>query len=86
MIDWNRWGKIPSNDIEQYPTIIDIIQDIIQEEESHILNRYPLLHQENVLTQITRDGHYLLMANILMANPIERPPKRNILLKRNYSL
>lgn len=74
MMDWNRWGRIPSNDIEQYPTVIDIIQDIIQEEESHILNRYPLLHQDNVLTQMTQNGHYLLMASDNANGEVELMP------------
>lgn len=74
MMDWNRWGRIPGNDIEQYPTVIDIIQDIIQEEESHILNRYPLLHQDNVLTQMTQNGHYLLMASDNANGEVELMP------------
>ena len=74
MIDWNRWGKIPKNDIEQYPTIIDILQDIIQEEESHDLNRYPLLHQENVLTRMMQDGYCLLMASDNANGEVELMP------------
>lgn len=74
MIDWNRWGKIPNNDIEQYPTIIDILQDIIREEESHTLNRYPLLHQENALARMMKEGYYLLMTSDSANDEVELMP------------
>lgn len=63
MMDWSKWATEPNeNNFNDYPTIIDIIQDIIHDEESHTINRYPLLHMETIITRMTREGRYMVMS------------------------
>ncbi len=44
MIDWTKWTREPDGNTEEYPTIVDIVNDIIQKEEQHLFCKYPLNH------------------------------------------
>ena len=63
MIDWERFGEKPTEDtLKDYPTILDIVKDIVAQEEERQIHKLPLDRaKKNYFYDFTRTGHYLLM-------------------------
>lgn len=63
MMDWNQWSTEPTSDnLYLYPTITDIVDSIIQEEEDRLLDKYPLQHRRNILTEMERPGKCIILS------------------------
>lgn len=75
MMDWSKWASEPDdNNRNEYPTIIDIIEDIIREEDSRVSDKYPLLHNYTPLSLLERSGHYIIMSPTGDNNNLELLP------------
>lgn len=63
MMDWLKWSKVPNeNNLGEYPIITDIVEGIIEEEERRLKNKYPLLHNRNIFTQLEKTGCFFTMS------------------------
>lgn len=75
MMDWSKWASEPDdNNRNEYPTIIDIIEDIIREEDSRVSDKYPLLHNRTPLSLLERPGCYFIMSPTGDNNNVELLP------------
>ena len=63
MIDWCKYSIKPEADtIQDYPTIVDVIEDILEYEELHLeLSKYPLSECRTILHDIEEPGHYFVI-------------------------
>ena len=53
------WAEMPTNEnLSQYPTILDILEDIAEQEEHNCSTIDPICR--NVITQMLRRGHFLV--------------------------
>lgn len=63
MIDWSQWAEEPNkSNLNEYPTITDIVEDIIGEEEDRVENKYPLLHNRTIFSKLKTNGCYFMMS------------------------
>lgn len=63
MIDWVKYSVKPQiSTIQDYPTIVDVLEDILEdEEEKASLTKYPLTDSRTELYNIEEPGHYFVM-------------------------
>ena len=63
MIDWSKYSIKPAKDtIQDYPTIVDVIEDILEYEEHHLkLTKFPLSESRTELYDMEEPGHYFVM-------------------------
>ena len=63
MIDWSKYSIKPEADtIQDYPTIVDVIEDILEYEEQHLkLTKFPLSESRTELYDLEEPGHYFVM-------------------------
>lgn len=60
MMNWSDFSEKPTTDtIGSYPTIVDIIESILEEEENGMLHRDPLSSKRNLLDVMGSPGKYL---------------------------
>lgn len=64
MIDWSKYSTKPEADtIQNYPTIVDVIEDILEYEEQHLkLTKFPLSDNRTWLYDMEEPGHYIVMS------------------------
>lgn len=64
MIDWSKYSTKPEADtIQDYPTIVDVIEDILEYEEQHLkLTKFPLSDNRTWLYDMEEPGHYIVMS------------------------
>lgn len=75
MIDWKQWSEKPNeSNISKYPTITDIVEDIIKDEESDLVNKYPLSHNKTFISKLERLGKYCLVISSEDSNDMELIP------------
>ena len=79
MIDWSRYSSRPTVEtISSYPTILDILKDVVEEEEREQLHKMPL--DRGVCSAIgydfTRIGRYFLLKNDALGFPVLMPTSR----------
>lgn len=75
MINWKLWENEPNDkNLNDYPTILDIVDGIIQEEERLLTDKYPLIHNHTSFTQLERPGRYVMMSPTGDNNTIELLP------------
>lgn len=79
MIDWERFGEKPTEDtLKDYPTILDIVKDIVAQEEERQIHKLPLdREKKNYFYDFTRTGHYLLMRDDTHGMPVLLPTSRS---------
>lgn len=65
MIDWSCYSIKPNDgNLQKYPTIVDLLQDIMEYEEEHLhLTKYPLSCSRTELYEMEEPGHYFVMQN-----------------------
>lgn len=69
------WLTEPNkHNINEYPTIADIINAIIMEEESRLVYKYPLSHNKTVISKLERVGNNLLMSSSENNSDLELMP------------
>lgn len=63
MIDWSKYSIKPEKDtIQDYPTIVDVIEDILEYEEQHLkLTKFPLSGNRTELYDMEEPGHYFVI-------------------------
>ena len=63
MIDWSKCSIKPETDtIQDYPTIVDVIEDILEYEEQHLkLTKFPLSESRTELYDLEEPGHYFVL-------------------------
>lgn len=63
MIDWSKYCIKPEADtILDYPTIVDVIEDILEYEEQHLkLTKFPLSGNRTELYDMEEPGHYFVI-------------------------
>lgn len=80
MIEWDKFNKIPTEDtLKDYPTILDILKDVVAHEEEGQLFKLPLSREKNdFFYDWSRTGHYLLTrdgkSGLLALLPTSRTP------------
>ncbi len=74
MMDWSRWASEPKGNLDDYPSIIDIIESIIREEDNRVSVKYPLLHNHTSLSLLERPGRYIIMSPTGDNNNVELLP------------
>lgn len=79
MIDWERFDKKPTKDtLKDYPSILDIVKDIVAQEEKRQIHKLPLDRaKKNYFYDFTRTGHYLLMRDDTHGMPVLLPTSRS---------
>lgn len=62
MMDWSKYRTKPEADtIQDYPTIVDVIEDILEYEEQHlVLSKYPLSENHTELYDMEEPDHYFV--------------------------
>lgn len=78
MIDWNRYDKQPTADtLQDYPTILNILEDVVAQEEDKQLFKLPLYREiKNHFYDWSRTGHYLLVRDSQHGLPVLLPTSR----------
>lgn len=78
MIDWGKFDKKPTEDtLKDYPTILDILKDVVAQEEEKQLFKLPLNRERNdYFYDWSRTGHYLLMRDSTNGLPALLPTSR----------
>lgn len=78
MIDWKKFGKQPTADtLKDYPTILDILKDIVAQEEDTQIHKLPLNRQKtDFFYDWSKTGHYLLMRDEKQGIPVLLPTSR----------
>ena len=63
MIEWNKYSIKPEADtIQDYPTIVDVLEDILEYEEQHLkLTKFPLSGNHTELYNMEEPGHYFVI-------------------------
>ena len=63
MIDWSKYSIKPEADnIQNYPTIVDVIEDILEYEEQHLkFTRFPLTENRTALYDIEEPGRFIVL-------------------------
>lgn len=78
MIDWSHYSNRPTSEtISSYPTMLDILKDVVEEEEHKQLYKLPLLKRECIMRyDLTRLGRYFLLRNDTIGFPVLMPTSR----------
>ncbi len=79
MMDWSRYSNQPTPEtISSYPTILDILKKVVEEEEQEQLHKMPLLKGvcSAITYDLTRVGRYFLMRNDMLGFPVLMPASR----------
>lgn len=78
MIDWKKFGKQPTADtLKDYPTILDILKDIVAQEEDTQIHKLPLNRQKtDFFYDWSKTRHYLLMRDEKQGIPVLLPTSR----------
>lgn len=78
MIDWERYGKQPGEDtLTDYPTILDVLKDVVAQEEEAQIHKLPLNRQKtDFFYDWSKTGHYLLMRDSIQHMPVLLPTSR----------
>ena len=78
MIDWNRFDKQPTAEtLKDYPTILDILKDVVAQEEDKQLHKLPLNREKiDYFYDWSRTGHYLMMYDNQQGLPVLLPTSR----------
>lgn len=78
MIEWSRFDKEPTAEtLKDYPTILDILKDIVAQEEEEQLHKLPLNREWNdYFYDWSRTGHYLMMYDRQQRLPVLLPTSR----------
>ena len=78
MIDWSRYSNRPTLEtISSYPTILDILKDVVEEEEQEQLHKMPL--SKGIYSagyDLTRVGRYSLLKDDTLGLPVLMPTSR----------
>lgn len=63
MIDWKKYSIMPEQgNLQDYPTIIEVLEDILEYEERHLkLTKFPLTASRTELYDMEEPGHYFVM-------------------------
>ena len=79
MIDWKAFNSIPTEDtLQEYPTILDILKDVVAQEEDMALYDMPLDKERTSLHDMRRVGHYVMIFDHRMNMPLLNPTSRSI--------
>ena len=78
MINWRSFDKQPTADtLNDYPTILDILKDVVGQEEEEQIHKLPLNREKSdYFYDWSRTGHYLLMQDSLRKIPVLLPTSR----------
>lgn len=78
MINWRSFDKQPTADtLNDYPTILDILKDVVGQEEEEQILKLPLNREKSdYFYDWSRTGHYLLMQDSLRKIPVLLPTSR----------
>ena len=79
MIDWIRYSNRPTlENISLYPTILDILKDVVEEEEQEQLHKMPLSRGvcSAIGYDLTRVGRYFLLRDDALEFPVLMPTSR----------
>ena len=78
MIDWSRFDKQPTAEtLKDYPTILDILKDVVAQEEEKQLFKLPLNRERyDFFYDWSSTGHYLMMQDNTQHLPVLLPTSR----------
>lgn len=78
MIDWMKFGTVPTEEnLSTYPTILDILEDVVAMEEAEQLYKMPLDRiARDDYYDWTRVGHYIMTYDNVMNMPTLMPTSR----------
>ena len=79
MIDWSHYNNRPTlENISSYPTILDILKDVVGEEEQKQLHKLPLSKgaYSAIGYDLTRVGRYFLLKDNTVSFPVLMPTSR----------
>lgn len=78
MIDCERYGKQPGEDtLTDYPTILDVLKDVVAQEEEAQIHKLPLNRQKtDFFYDWSKTGHYLMMWDNTQHMPVLLPTSR----------
>ena len=79
MIDWSHYNNRPTlENISSYPTILDILKDVVGEEEQEQLHKLPLSKgaYSAIGYDLTRVGRYFLLKDNTVSFPVLMPTSR----------
>lgn len=78
MIDWKKYSTVPTDStLNDYPTAIDILKDIVGMEEEEAKNEMPLSKMKNPLPNFCEKGRYLMERADHLGFPVLRPLSRS---------
>ena len=80
MIDWSRFDMKPTTGtLKDYPTILDILKDVVAQEEETQIHKLPLNRQKtDFFYDWSKTGHYLLMRDEKQGIPVLLPTSRTV--------
>ena len=79
MMNWERFSIMPAQEsIQDYPTILDILRNVVSDEESAAAFTMPLDKNRSYLSDLIEPGHYLLMRNKQASMPVLFPTGRSM--------
>lgn len=79
MIDWSRYSNRPTMEtLSSYPTILDILKDVVEGEEREQLHKMPLDRGvcRDIGYDLTRVGRYFLLRSDALGFPVLMPTSR----------
>lgn len=81
MIEWKEFGEQPAEEtLRNYPTILDIVKDVVALEEKKQIHKLPLYREKNdSFYDWSRTGHYLMLQDRKLGLPVLLPTSRTSL-------
>ena len=81
MVDWGRFSKQPTTEtLKDYPTILDILKDVVAQEEIEQLHKLPLNRERgDYFYDWSRTGHYVMLEDRILRVPVLLPTSRTAL-------